>query len=119
MYGEVVIKVKELNEEESAVSIRTNLDNGSPEEVINIVHGLADSFQLLSDAQYAGVTAMCILTGKSAYQLQDELTGELLVALGEALHEVTNEAVDEFNERKKRKNNKRTLRSVFDKLFEN
>ena len=118
MYGKIKINVKEIDNEASAVDIHTELDNGSPEEVINIVHGLSDAFHLLENPEYAGTLALCILTNKPAYQLADELSPERLVILGKALHATTNEVVDEIAQRNKERKNDGWLKRMVDKLFE-
>lgn len=118
MYGKIRINVKEVDDEASVVEIHTELDNGSPEEFINIVHGLSDAFNLLNKPEVAGVLAMSILTNKQACQLADELSPERLVIMGEALHETTNEVVDEIARRNKERKNDSFLKRMVDKLFE-
>lgn len=118
MYGKIKINVKEIDNEASVVEVHTDIHDGSPEEVINIVHGLSDAFHLLEKPEYAGTLALCILTNKPAYQLVDELSPERLVIMGEALYETTNEIVDEIALRNKERKNDNFLKRMVDKLFE-
>ena len=118
MYGKIKINVKEIDNEASKVEIHTELDNGSPEEVINIVHGLADAFHLLNNPEYAGTLAICILANKPVYQLADELSLERLLIMSNALHETVNEVVDEIARRNKERKNDGWLKRMVDKLFE-
>lgn len=118
MYGKIRINVKEVDDEASVVEIHTELDNGSPEEVMNIVHGLSDAFNLLDNPEFAGILALSILTNKPAHQLADELSPERLVILGKALHETTNEVVEEITRRNKERKNDSFLKRMVDKLFE-
>ena len=118
MYGKIRINVKEIDNEASSVEIHTELDNGSPEEVINIVHGLSDAFHLLENSEYAGALALSILTNKPAYQLADELSPERFLTLGKALHATTNEVVEEITRRNKERKNDGWLKRMVDKLFE-
>ena len=118
MYGKIRINVTEINDEASAVEVNTKLENGSPEEVINVVHGLSDAFHLLENPEYAGTLALCILTNKPVYQLADELSPERLVIMGKALYETTNEVVDEIALRNKDRKNDGWLKRMVDKLFE-
>ena len=118
MYGKIKINVREIDNEASAVEIHTDLERGSPEEVINIVHGLSDAFHLLENPEYAGALALCMLTNKPAYQLADELGPERLVIMGKALYETANEVVDEIAQRNKDRKNDGWLKRMVDKLFE-
>lgn len=118
MYGKIKINVREIDNEASAVEINTDLDNGSPEEVIHVVHGLSDAFHLLENPEYAGTLALCILTNKPAYQLADELGPERLLIMSKALYETANEVVDEIALRNKERKNDSFLKRMVDKLFE-
>lgn len=118
MYGRIKIDVREIDNEASAVEIHTKLDNGSPEEAINVVHGLSDAFHLLENPDYAGTLALCMLTNKPVYQLADELGPERAVIMGKALYETTNEVVDEIARRNKDRKNDGWLKRMVDKLFE-
>ena len=118
MYGRVKIDVREIDNEASVVEVHTDIHSSSPEEVINIVHGLSDAFHLLEKPEYAGALALCILANKPAYQLAEELSPERLVILGTALHETTNEVVDETVRRNKDRKNGGWLKHMLDKLFE-
>ena len=118
MYGKIRINVKEVDDEASVVEIHTELDNGSPEEVINVVHGLSDAFHLLNNPEYAGTLALCILANKPAYQLADELSPERMVILSSALHETVNEILEEITRRNKERKNDSFLKRMVDKLFE-
>ena len=118
MYGKIKINVREIDNEASVVQVHTDINDGSAEEVMNIVHGLADAFHLLDKPEYAGVLALFILTNKQAHQLADELSPERLVIMGKALHETTNEVVDEIARRNKERKNDSFLKRMVDKLFE-
>lgn len=118
MYGKVRIDVSELDNEASAVEVHTDIHDSSPEEAINIVHGLSDALHLLENPEYAGVLALCILANKPAYQLADEISPERLVVLGEALHASTNEVVEEIIVRNSKRKNGGWLKRMVDKLFE-
>ena len=118
MYGKIKINVREIDNEASAVEIDTELENGSPEEVMNIVHGLSDAFHLLENPEYAGLLALSILTNKPSYQLVDELSPARLLIMGKALYETTNEVVDEIALRNKERKNDNFLKLMVDKLFE-
>lgn len=117
MYGKVRIDVRELDNEASAVEVHTDIENGSPEDVINIIHGLSDAFHLLENPEYAGVLALCILTDKPVYQLADELSPERLLIMSKALYETTNEVVEEITLRNKERKNDGWLKRMVDKLF--
>lgn len=118
MYGKIKINVKEIDNEASAVEIHTELDNGSPEEVIHIVYGLSDALNLLENPEYAGVLALCILTNKPVYQLADEISPERFVVLGEALHKSVNEVVEEIIVRNSKRESASLIKRMVDKLFE-
>lgn len=118
MYGKIRINVKEVDDEASVVEIHTELDNDSPEEVMNIVHGLSDAFNLLDKPEYAGALALCILANKPAYQLADELSPERMVILSSALHETVNEILDEIELRNKENKSESLLKRMVDKLFD-
>ena len=118
MYGRVKIDVREIDNEASVVEVHTDIHSSSPEEVINIVHGLSDAFHLLDKPEYAGALAMCILANKPAYQLADEMSPERMVAIGVALHETVNEVIEEIIERSKKTKSDSLLKRMLDKLFE-
>lgn len=118
MYGKIRINVKEIEDEASAVEIHTQLDDGSPEEVMNIVHGLSDALHLLEKPEYAGVLALCILTNKPVYQLVNEISPERFVILGEALHKSVNEVVEEIIVRNSKRKSDSLIKRMVDKLFE-
>ena len=118
MYGKIRINVREIDDEASVVEVHSDLKEGSAEEVMNIVHGLADACHLLDKPEYAGVLAMSILTNKPAYQLADELSPERLVIMGKALYETTNEVVEEIARRNKERKNDSLLKRMVDELFE-
>ena len=117
MYGRVKIDVRELDNEASAVEVHTDLENGSAEEVMNIIHGLSDAFHLLDTPDYAGVLALCILTDKPVYQLADEISPERLVVLGEALHKSVNEVVEEIIVRNSKRESDSLIKRMVDCLF--
>lgn len=119
MYGKIRIDVRELDNEASAVEVHTDIENGSAEEVMNIVHGLSDAFHLLDASEYAGVLALCILTDKPVYQLADEISPERLVVLGEALHKSVNEVVDEIIVRNNKRDSDNLIKRMVDCLFKN
>lgn len=98
MYGKVVIKVTEVDDEATAISIHTELDNGSPEEVTDVVHALACSFNLLDIPECAGVLALCMLTNKAAFELAEDMGNTQLMVLAEELHKTVNEGVAELIE---------------------
>ena len=118
MYGKIRIDVRELDNEASAVEVHTDIENGSAEEVINIVHGLSDAFHLLEKPEYAGALALCILANKPAYQLAEELSPERMVILSSALHETVNEILDEIELRNKENKSESLLKRMVDKLFD-
>ena len=118
MYGKIRINVTEVDDEASVVEVHTELDNGSPEEVMNIVHGLSDAFNLLDKPEFAGALALCILANKPAYQLADELSPERMVILSSALHETVNEILDEIELRNKENKSESLLKRMVDKLFD-
>ena len=118
MYGRIKIDVREIDNEASVVEVHTDIHEGSPEEVINIVHGLSDAFHLLQSPEYAGVLALCILANKPAYQLAEELSPERLVIMSTALHETVNEILDEIELRNKENKNESLLKRMVDKLFD-
>lgn len=118
MYGKIKINVREIDNEASVVEVHTDIENGSAEEVMNIVHGLADAFHLLDNPEYAGTLALCILANKPVYQLADELSPERLVIMSKALHETTNEVVEEIARRNKERKSDSLLKRMVDKLFE-
>jgi hypothetical protein len=119
MYGKIRINVKEIDDEASAVEIHTELDNGSPEEVMNIVHGLSDAFNLLKNPEFAGVLALSILTNKQACQLAEEISPERLVVLGNALHTSVNEVVEEIIVRNSKRESDNLIKRMVDCLFKN
>ena len=118
MYGKIRINVKEVDDEASVVEVHTDIHDGSAEEVMNIVHGLSDAFHLLDTPEYAGALALSILTNKPAHQLADKLSPERLVILGKALHETTNEVVEEITRRNKERKSDSLLKRWVDMLFE-
>lgn len=118
MYGKIKINVKEIGDEASVVEVHTNINNGSAEEVINVVHGLSDAFHLLDKPEYAGALALCILANKPAYQLADELSPERMVILSSALHETVNEILDEIELRNKENKSESLIKRMVDKLFD-
>lgn len=118
MYGRIKIDVREIDNEASVVEVHTDIHEGSPEEVINIVHGLSDAFHLLEKPEYAGALALCILANKPAYQLADELSPERMVITSSALHETVNEILDEIALRNKENKNESLLKRMVDKLFD-
>ena len=118
MYGKIRINVTEVDDEASVVEVHTDIHDGSAEEVINVVHGLSNAFHLLDTPEYAGALALSILTNKQAYQLADELSPERLVIIGKALHETTNEVVDEIARRNKERKSASLLKRWLDKMFE-
>ena len=118
MNGKIRINVREIDDEASVVEVHTDIKDGSAEEVMNIVHGLADAFHFLGKPELAGVLALSILTNKQAYQLADELSPERLVIMGKALYETTNDVVEEIAKRNKERKNDSLLKRMVDKLFE-
>ena len=119
MYGRVKIDVREIDNEVSAVEIHTDLENGSAEEVMNIIHGLSDAFHLLDTPDYAGVLALSILSNRPVYQLADEISPERLVVLGEALHKSVNEVVEEIIVRNSKRESNNLIKRMVDCLFKN
>lgn len=98
MYGKVVIKITEVDDEATAISVHTDLDNGSPEEATDLVHAVASSLNLLSVPECAGVLGLCMLTNKPAFELAAEMGNKQLMVLARELHKTVNEGVAELIE---------------------
>ena len=117
MYGKVIAKIKELDETVSSIEVDVDINNGSPEEVCNLCHSVADATNATKFPEVAGMLALSILTNQPCSQLLEELGAHDMLILSKELHEETNELVQEIIARNKRKKHKESLRERLDKLF--
>lgn len=121
MKGHIRIDLKEIDNEATVVGIHTEIDEGSAEEAIAVVYGLAEAMKLTEHKMYAGLLAMSILSDTVPMELTENLNGMELSAFAEALHETVNEFVDEHGvERAKKIKKKQTskLKELLKELFE-
>ena len=117
MYGKVIAEIKEIDADVSSIEVDVSINNGSPEEVCNLCHSVADSLNVTKFPEVAGMLALSIMTNKPCSLLLEEL-GEIdMLILSKELHEETNELVQEIIARNKRKKHKESLRERLDKLF--
>lgn len=122
MNSKIVIKVEDVAEEATAVSISTHVSDVSLPEAVDVVYSLADSLKLCKRPATAGLLCLCIMRNKPMYKLTEELTHDDAIAVGSAVHESVNELLDEVGKPVKpnseREEIEREIVKLVSKLFD-
>lgn len=122
MNGKIVIKVEDVAEEATAISISTHVSNVSLEEAVDVVYSLADSLKLCERPATAGLLCLCIMRNKPMHKLTEELTHDDAIEVGSSMHESVNELLDEIGKPVKpnseREEIEREIVKLVSKLFD-
>lgn len=122
MNGKIVIKVEDVAEEATAVSISKHVSDVSLTEAVDVVYSLADSLKLCKRPATAGLLCLCIMRNKPMHKLTEELTHDDAIAVAIGMHDAVNELLDELGKPVKpnseREEIEREIVKLVSKLFD-